>query len=122
QMFNRSFDRTGQARRALVLSQPRMELLELPHLSVGAPSQIAPPRVSQIVMRNLLEAARRVEAGSQLAGARLVVDKAVSACRHYGALVKVHSLKGTPLDPGKLCSDQRCTILEILRTTRRKGA
>jgi hypothetical protein len=45
-----------------VLSQPRMELIELPDLSVGAPSQIAPPRVSQVVMRDLLEAARCVKA------------------------------------------------------------
>src|SRR5262245_55817777 len=116
EMFDRCLDRTRWTPCAFVLPQPRMELVELPHLSVGAPSQIAPPRVSQVVMRNLLEAPRRVKAGSQLAGERLVVDKAVSACRHYGALVKVHGLERPSLDTGNLSAKQRCTILEILRT------
>src|SRR5262249_47306287 len=121
ELFDRCFDRARWTRRALVLPQPRMQLIELPHLSVGAPSQIAPPRVSQVEMRNLLEAARGVKAGSQLVGERLVVDKAASACRRYGALVQVHGLERTPLDPGNLGSDQHCTILEVLRTIRRPG-
>src|SRR5262245_9312426 len=121
ELFDRCFDRARWTRRALVLPQPRMQLIELPHLSVGAPTQIAPPRVSQVEMRNLLEAARGVKAGSQLVGERLVVDKAASACRRYGALVQVHGLERTPLDPGNLGSDQRCTILEVLRTIRRPG-
>src|SRR5262249_23089899 len=108
-------------RRALVLPQPRMELIELPHLSVGAPSQIAPPRVSQVEMCNLIETARRVKTGGQLVGERLVVNEPVSACRRDGALVQVHGLERTPLDPGNLGSDQRCTILEVLRTIRRPG-
>src|SRR6516225_6699883 len=98
-----------------------MKLIELPHLSVGTPSQIAPPRLSQVKMRNLLEAARRVKAGSQLVGEGFVVDKAVSACRHDGALVQVHGLKRASLDSGNLSADQCCTILEVLRTSRRPG-
>src|SRR5262249_40850054 len=102
ELFDRRVDRARWTRRALILPQPRMEMIELPHLSVGAPSQIAPPRVSQVEMRNLLKAARRVKAGSQLVGKRLVVDKTVCACRRDGALVQVHSLERTPLDPGNL--------------------
>src|SRR6516165_10995985 len=44
ELFDRCFDRARWTWRTLVLPQPRMELIELPHLSVGAPSQIAPPR------------------------------------------------------------------------------
>src|SRR5262249_19732364 len=98
-----------------------MELIELPHLSVGAPSQIAPPCVSQVEMGDLLEAARRIQAGGQLVGECLVVDKAVCACRPDGALVQVHGLKRASLDTGNLGSDQRCTILEVLRTIRCRG-
>src|SRR5262249_16783038 len=56
--------------------------------------------------------------GSQLVGERLVVDKAVSACGRDGALIKAHGIKRTPFDPGNLGGDQRCTILEVLRTIR----
>ena len=38
ELFDRCFDRARWTRRALVLPQPRMELIELPHLSVGAPA------------------------------------------------------------------------------------
>src|SRR5262245_4255379 len=44
--FDGYFDRACWTRRALVLPQSRMKLIELPHLSVGSPSNIAPPRVS----------------------------------------------------------------------------
>ncbi len=39
-------------------------------------------------MGDLLEAARRVEAGGELIGERLIVDKAVDARRADGLLVK----------------------------------
>ena len=44
ELFDRRFDRARWTRRALVLPQPRMELIELPHLSVGSPSKIARDR------------------------------------------------------------------------------
>src|SRR5262245_41674819 len=103
------------------MPQLRMELIELPHLSVGSPPKIAPPRVSQVEMRDLLETARRVKAGSQLVGERLVVDEAVCACRHDGALVQVHGIERASLDTGNLCAYQRCTIFEVLRTIRCPG-
>src|SRR5262249_18633516 len=95
-----------------------MELIELLHLSVGSPSYIALPCVSQVEMRDLLKAARGVKAGSQLGGERLVVDKAVCSCRCDGALIKVHSLERPSFDTRNLSTDQRRTILEVLRTIR----
>src|SRR6516165_2864449 len=120
-MFDRRFDHTRWCRPASVLPQLGMELIELPHLAIGSPSEIAPPCVSQVDMRDLVETTRRVKAGSQLVGERFVVDKAVSACRHDGALVQVHGLERPSLDSGNLSADQRCTILEVLRTSRRPG-
>src|SRR5215475_9662909 len=46
EIFDRRFDHARWTRRTLVLPQPWMELVELPHLSVGAPSKIALPCVS----------------------------------------------------------------------------
>src|SRR6516165_1020512 len=99
-----------------------MEFIELPHLAIGSPSEIAPPCISQVDVRDLVETTRRVKAGSQFVGERLVVDKAVCACRHDGALVELHGLERASLDTGDLGADQRCTILEILRTIRRQGS
>ena len=70
-------------------------------------------------MRDLLKAVRRVKAGSQLVGKRLVVDKAVCACRRDGAPVQLHGLERASFDTGDLSPDQRCTILEVLGTGRR---
>src|SRR6516165_6365230 len=92
-----------------------MKLIELPDLSIGAPSQIAPPRVSQVEMCDLLESARRVKAGSQLVGERLVVNKAVCACRRDGTLVEVHGIERASLDPGNFGAHQRGAVFEILR-------
>src|SRR5262245_12293614 len=80
ELFDRCLDRAGRARRALVLPQPRMEFVELSHLAVGAPTEIAPPRVSQVEMRDLLETARGVKVGSQFVGERLMMDEAACAC------------------------------------------
>src|SRR5262249_47619034 len=38
-----------------------------------------------------------------------------------GALVEVHGLERASFDTGNLGADQRCTILEVLRTIRRPG-
>src|SRR6516225_5924438 len=72
-------------------------------------------------MGYLYEATGRVKAGSQLVAERLVVDKAVCACRIDGALVQIHGVERSSLDTGNLSADQRCTILEVLRTSRRPG-
>src|SRR5215467_8632348 len=104
-MFDRCFDHTRWCRRASVLPQLRMELIELPHLAIGSPSEITPPCVSQVDMRDLVETTRRVKAVSQLVGERLGVDKAGSARRHDGPLVQVHRRERAPLNTGNLCAN-----------------
>src|SRR6516164_8969469 len=91
-----------------------MELIELPHLSVGSPSEITPACISQVEMCDLLESTRRVKARSEFVGERLVVDETVCACRRDGALVEVHGIERASLDPGNLSADQRGAVLEVL--------
>ncbi len=104
------------ARRTIVLPQRGIELFELSHLPKGSPPQIGTPCVSPVEMRNLLEAARCVAAGSQLVGQRLVVNEAIRPRRTNGSLVQIHCLGQTPLDARNLRADQRRTILEVLWT------
>src|SRR6516162_5030064 len=98
-----------------------MELFELPHLSVGAPSEIALPRVCEVEIRDLPEAARGVKPGGQFVGERLVMDKAVCPRRRDGALVEVHGLQRASLDTGNLSAHKSGTILEVLRAICRPG-
>src|SRR6516225_4592827 len=97
-----------------------MELIELPHLSVGSPSEIALPCVSQVEMRDLLKTPRRVKPSRQLVGERLVVDKAVCACRADGLLIQLLGIEHAAFDTGNLSADQRRTIRKVLRTMGRK--
>src|SRR6187200_934793 len=115
-LFDRCFDRARWTPLALVRPQPRMELIELPHLSVGAPAQIAGPGLPQIGVCECREAARRVEAGSELVGERLVVNEAIRACRPDCLFVKTLGVQHAAFEAGDLSAHQRCTILEILRT------
>src|SRR5215510_13007800 len=55
EMFDRRLDRARWTRRALVLPQRWMQLIELPHLSIGSPPKIALPRISQVEMRDIFE-------------------------------------------------------------------
>jgi hypothetical protein len=117
-LFNRRFDRARQTRRALVQSQPRMELIELPHLSVCSPPQIALPRVSEGVGIGL-EAAPSVEARGQLVGERLVVDEPIVTGRADGLLVEPHRVKLATFDARDLRSHECRTVFESLRTVLR---
>src|SRR5262245_28496220 len=92
-----------------------MELIELPYLSVGSPSKIALPCVSQIKMRDLLEAPRRVKTRGQLVGERHVVDKPVVSRRADGSFIQMLSIEHAALDPGDLGADQRGAVLEVFR-------
>ena len=65
-----------------------MELIELPHLAIGAPTEVAVAGIPQIAMRDLLEAARRIEACGKLVGERLVVHEAVVAGGADGLFVE----------------------------------
>jgi hypothetical protein len=53
-------------------------------------------------MSDFLETTRRVKAGSQLVGERLVLGKTVCACCRDGALVEVHGIERASLDTGNL--------------------
>src|SRR5262245_20128889 len=96
-----------------------MKLIQLPHLAVGSPTQIAGPGLPQIGVCDSREAASRVEASRKLVGDRLVVDKAVGTRGRDGALVEVHGIERPSFDTGNLSADQRSTVLEVLRAVRR---
>ena len=66
-------------------------------------------------MRDLLEAARRVEARGELVGERLVVDEAVGVGRADGLFVKMLGVELAAFDPRDLRADQRGAVLEVLR-------
>jgi hypothetical protein len=61
----------------LVLSQVRIQLIELSHLATGSPTQVMIARLAQVEMRDVLEATSHVEARGELVRKRLIVDKAV---------------------------------------------
>src|SRR5262245_15958557 len=96
-----------------------MELIELPHLSVGAPAEITVPCISKVEMCDFLEAASGVKTSSQFVRECLVVDKAICPCRKNRPFVQVHRLELASLDTGDLGPHQRGAILEVLRTIRR---
>src|SRR6195256_2885979 len=79
---------TGGRCRDWCVAEMRMKLFELPHLAIGSPTQIAVAGVLQIHAGNLIEAARRIEAGSEVIGERLLVHKAVVAARADGLFVE----------------------------------
>jgi hypothetical protein len=61
QMLDRSLERAWLPGAGIVCSEVRIPLLELTHLAVGAPLQIAVTRVSQVDLRDLVERAGFVE-------------------------------------------------------------
>src|SRR5262249_23980226 len=76
----------SRTRRTLVLPQPRMELIELPHLSICSPSQVGVSCVLQVEMRKLLKDTSGEKAGRQLIGADFDMHDSVDARRkdrHY---------------------------------------
>ena len=64
-------------------------------------------------MRDLLEAARRVEARGEFVGERLIVDKAVGARRADGLFVKTLGVELAAFDARDLGADQCGAVLEI---------
>src|SRR5262245_19017549 len=106
ELFDRCVDRAGWTWRALVLPQPRMELVELPHLSLSSPTLITGSRLPQISVGDRLETAGRVETSRKLVADRLVLDKAVRSCSPDGTLVKIRGIERTRIDPGNPGPDQ----------------
>src|SRR5438132_621100 len=77
--------------------------------------EVAVPGVPQVHMRDLLEAACRVEARSEFVGERLIVDKAVCVRRADGLLVKTLGIELAALNASDLGTHQRAPVFEILR-------
>src|SRR5262249_3774509 len=112
----RLFDRARRLPRPLVLPQMRIEPIELPHLSVGAPSKITLSCVSQVKVRDLLESACRVKVRGQLVGKRRIMDEAIISRRADSLLIQLLGIERTAFDPGDLGANKRGAIFEVFRT------
>src|SRR5712675_2282775 len=118
-MLDRRADRA--ARRGHSLSsflEVRIRLVKLAHLAISSPTQVAVPGVSQVELRDLLEAPCRVEARSEFIGQRLIVEKTVGAGRTDGLFVKAHRLNLAAFNARDLGGYERRTTLEIFRAMR----
>src|SRR6516165_10555924 len=91
-MFDRCRDRSRRTWRRQFAPQIRVQLIELPHLAIGPPTQITVPGVSQIRLSDRLKTARRVKPGREFVSERLIVDEAIFGCRADGLFVKTFSL------------------------------
>src|ERR1700687_5496943 len=100
----------------MTLSRVRRTLWSM---ALCSPTLKAVGGVLQIHTGNLLEATRRIEAGSELIGERLIVNKAVGAGRADGLFVKALGIELPAFDPRDLGADQRGAVLEIVRAIRR---
>ena len=118
-MFDRRRDRARRAGRGLFRPKARVHLLELPHLSVGSPTQVAVASLPQVQMCNVLESTRRVEPRGELVGKRLIVNKAVCLGRVDGLLVQLFGIKHAAFDAGDLGADQCGAVFEVLRAVLR---
>src|SRR5262245_12496199 len=116
ELFDRCLDRAHWTRRAPVQSEQRMELIQLPHLAVGAPTKIAVPSVPQIGMGNCLETAMRKESGRKFVGQSLVLHESMLPSGLYRPLVQVFGVEFTPLKASYLRRDQQRAVREIVRT------
>src|SRR5713101_4146406 len=105
--------------RGWCVAEMRMELFELPYLAIGSPTQIAVAGVLQIHTGDLLEATRRIEAGSQFIGERLIVNKTVGASRADGLFVEAHRISITAVDASHFGADQGGAVLKIVRAVLR---
>src|SRR6516165_3715036 len=119
ELFDRCFDRARWTRRTLVLPQPRMELIELPHFSVGPPTQIAVPCVFQVEMCDVLEAVRRVKAGRKFVRDRFNVHESVRARRTDRLFIEALCVELPIFDSGYLGADYGSAAFKILRAVLR---
>ena len=115
ELFDGRPDRARRTARSFILPEERIHLVELPHLAVGSPTQVAVAGVSKVEMRDLIEATRRVEPRGELVSERLIVNKAVDAGRADGLLVQAFGIEFAAFQSGHLGADQRGAVLEIFR-------
>src|SRR6202140_1013211 len=115
-MFDGRPDRARWSGPQLVLPELRIHLIELPHLAIGSPPQVAVPGVSQVEMRYFIEATGRVEARSKFVGERLIVNKAVCASRADGLFVEALGVQFALFQTREFGANQCRPICERCRT------
>src|SRR5262249_46158131 len=93
----------------------RVQMIQLRHLAVGAPTLIAIPCLEQVGISELVEAPGRIEPRGELVGDRFVVDEAVVVRGADGLFVELFSVEHAALDPRDLRAYQCSAIGEILR-------
>src|SRR5215831_12638391 len=99
-----------------------IHLVELPHLAVGTPSQIAAASFLQIHPSNPIETARSVKPRCEFIGDTFVLNKPVLACEMDCLLVQKFRLELVPLDASDLRLYQRGMTPEIFLALRRQHA
>jgi len=114
EVFDRCDHRRCRAKRLLFGPQQRIPRLELPHLAVSAPTQVAVASVLQVNTGYFSKTSGRVEARRQFVGKGFDMDKAALLRRVDGLFVKQLSLDHAPFDAGDLGVDQRGPAREIL--------
>ncbi len=92
QVLDGRTDHRGRRSASRFLAQPRVALLELPHLAQRAPAKIVVARVAQVGVGDGLKAARRVEARGQLMGQAFVLDETAFVSRSNGVFVPAHGV------------------------------
>src|SRR5947208_9611879 len=98
-MLDRDADRAPRSGHSLFFFlKLSIHLIKLAHLAIGSPTQVALPGVSQVEMRDLLEAPGSVEARGEFIGERLILDKAVRVCGADGLFVKMLGIELAALD------------------------
>src|SRR5438046_2658795 len=93
-----------------------MELIELAHLAIGSPTQVALPGVSQVEMRDLLEAPGSVEARGNLVGYRFILNESVCVRRANGFFVEDFGVDQAAFYSCDFGSRQSNSVFKILRT------
>src|SRR4051794_32411314 len=93
-----------------------MEFVELPHLSIGSPSDVATMGVSQIDIRNLFEATCPVKARGKLIRKCFIMHKSVRSRRFYGAFIQVFCIEMATVDTRDLSVHEGKTILVVFWT------
>src|ERR1700751_1521481 len=110
-MLDRRPDRVCGPGCTFVLSQLRIEPVELLHLGPSAPTQIAVSRIPQIGLGKRLEAACRIEACGKFVGERLIVNETAGAGRADGLFVEVFGIERATFDARDLGANQGSTVL-----------
>src|SRR6202166_629934 len=115
QLLNRRADRASRSRYWRFFPEVWIQLFKLANLPCGSPTEITVPGVSHVRVGDRFNTTRRVEARGQLAGERLIVDKAVCAGRADGLFVEALGIELAALNTCDLGAHQCGAVFEILR-------